>query len=90
MARLAEAPDEFLAQRRALAQKIEEAETARSKTPPTPAPWRETALAEAERAARAALERHERGARNPRPARGASGSARSTRLELPSATSPRN
>jgi chromosome segregation protein len=53
--RLAEAPDEFLAQRRALAQKIAEAESAVKASGDARA-LAETELAEAERAARAALE----------------------------------
>ncbi len=53
--RLAEAPDEFLAQRRALTQKIEEAETAKKEAADARA-IAETATAEADRAARAALE----------------------------------
>ena len=55
MERLAEAPDEFLAQRRALAQKIAEAESAVKASGDARA-VAETELAEAERAARAALE----------------------------------
>ncbi len=55
MARLAEAPDEFLAQRRALTQKIEEAESA-AKAAGDARAVAETELAAAEKAARAALD----------------------------------
>jgi chromosome segregation protein len=53
--RLSEAPDEFLQQRRALTQKIEEAENAKKEAADARA-VAETGAAEAERAARAALE----------------------------------
>jgi chromosome segregation protein len=55
IARLAEAPDEFLLQRRGLAQKIEEAETAKKAAADARA-IAETGQAEADRAARSALE----------------------------------
>ena len=56
LARLAEAPDEFLAAAARAGAKNRRRPNSAVKAPPTPAPWRETDLAEAERAARAALE----------------------------------
>ena len=55
LAKLEDAPDEFLLQRRSLGQKIEEAEAAQKKAADTRAEG-ENALAEADRAARAALD----------------------------------